>query len=85
MTPVDPNAWPTTAAEQTKSVQALLREFRFYNNEPDGRVGPATRAAIREYQGMAGLTVTGEPNKELFDSLKEMQELTKPKPKGGSN
>ena len=34
---------------------------------------------------MAGLTVTGEPNKELFDSLKEMQELTKPKPKGGSN
>lgn len=66
-------------------MQALLREFRFYNDTPDGRVGPATRAAIREYEGLAGIPVTGQPSKELFDSLKEMQELTKPKPKAGSN
>lgn len=66
-------------------MQALLREFRFYNAAPDGRIGPATRAAIREYQGIAGLSVTGQPDKELFDSLKEMQLLTKPKPGGRSN
>ena len=66
-------------------MQALLREFRFYNDAPDGRMGQATRAAIREYQGIAGLPVTGLPDKALFDSLKEMQELTKPKPSTGSN
>jgi peptidoglycan hydrolase-like protein with peptidoglycan-binding domain len=79
--PQDPNAWPATAAEQTRSVQALLREFRFYKNAPDGRMGQATRAAIREYQSIAGLPVTGQPDKALFDSLKEMQDLTKPKAK----
>ncbi|WP_289298767.1 peptidoglycan-binding domain-containing protein [uncultured Reyranella sp.] len=83
--PKDPDAWPATAVEQTRSVQALLREFRFYKDPPDGRLGQATRAAIREYQGIAGLPVTGQPDKALFDSLKEMQELTRPKSKAGSN
>jgi peptidoglycan hydrolase-like protein with peptidoglycan-binding domain len=81
--PPDPNAWPATAVEQTKSVQALLREFRFYKRAPDGHMGQGTRAAIREYQRIAGLPVTGQPDKALFESLKEMQELTKPK--AGSN
>ena len=57
--------------------------MRFYDKSPDGRMGPATRAAIREYEGLAGLKVTGQANKELFDSLKEMQLLMKPK--GSSN
>ncbi|WP_296324388.1 peptidoglycan-binding domain-containing protein [Reyranella sp.] len=83
--PVDSNAWPATSAGQVKAVQALLREMRFYESDPDGRMGPATRAAIREYEGLAGLKVTGQANRELFDSLKEMQLLMKPKPKDGSN
>lgn len=84
-TPVDPDAWPATAAGQVKNIQALLREMRFYEKAPDGRMGAATEAAIREYQGLAGLKVTGKASKELFDSLKEMQLLMKPKPKDGSN
>jgi len=83
VTPVDPDAWPTAAADQVRRVQALLRDMRFYDKSPDGRMGPATRAAIREYEGLAGLKVTGQANKELFDSLKEMQLLMKPK--GSSN
>ena len=82
-TPVDPDAWPAAAADQVRRVQALLRDMRFYDKSPDGRMGPATRAAIREYEGLAGLKVTGQANKELFDSLKEMQLLMKPK--GSSN
>ena len=76
-------AWPAAAADQVRRVQALLRDMRFYDKSPDGRMGPATRAAIREYEGLAGLKVTGQANKELFDSLKEMQLLMKPK--GSSN
>ncbi len=83
--PVDPDAWPATSAGQVSAVQALLREMRFYESAPDGRIGPATRAAIREYEGLAGLKVTGQASRELFDSLKEMQLLMKPKPKDGSN
>jgi peptidoglycan hydrolase-like protein with peptidoglycan-binding domain len=78
-TPANPDAWPKTAADQVKSIQALLREMRFYDKAPDGRTGPATQAAIREYEGLAGLKVTGQASKELFDSLKEMQRLVKPK------
>jgi peptidoglycan hydrolase-like protein with peptidoglycan-binding domain len=82
---VDPDAWPATSAAQVSAIQALLREMRFYESAPDGRTGPATRAAIREYEGLAGLKVTGKASRELFDSLKEMQLLMKPKPKDGSN
>ena len=83
--PVDPDAWPATSAGQVRAVQALLREMRFYERAPDGRMGPATRAAIREYEGLAGLKVTGQANRELFNSLKEMQLLMKPKLKDSSN
>lgn len=83
--PVDPDAWPATSAAQVSAIQALLREMRFYRSAPDGRVGPATRAAIRKYERMAGLKVTGQPGKALFDSLKETQLLVAPKPKDGSN
>ena len=82
---MDPHAWPATSAGQIRAVQSLLREMRFYESAPDGRMGPATRAAIREYEGLAGLKVTGQASRELFDSLKEMQLLMKPKPKTGSN
>ena len=84
-TPVDPDAWPATPTAQVKAIQALLREMRFYESAPDGRIGRATRAAIREYEGLAGLEVTGKPSRELFESLKEMQLLMKPRPRDGSN
>jgi len=81
----DPDAWPAQAADQVKVVQALLHEMNFYRDTPDGRLGPATRAAIREYERLSGLKVTGEPNKDVFESLKEMRLLMKPKAAAGSN
>jgi hypothetical protein len=41
-------------------------------------LGPATRAAIRDYERSLGIAQTGEPSKALFDSLKEMRGLTAP-------
>ena len=63
-----------------KAIQALLRDLNFSRDAPDGLNGPSTRASIRDYERAAGLTVTGEPSKALFESLKELRLLMAPKP-----
>ena len=54
--------------------------MRLMSGAPDGEIGPITLAAIRDYQRIAGLKQTGEPSKELFESLKEMRSLMMPRP-----
>lgn len=73
-----PDAWPSTTVDQVKVIQTLLRDLNFSREAPDGVLGPATRAAIRDYEKSLGLAQTGEPSKTLFDSLKEMRGLTVP-------
>lgn len=73
-----PDAWPSVAVDQVKVIQTLLRDLNFSREAPDGVLGPATRAAIRDYERSLGLAQTGEPSKTLFDSLKEMRGLTVP-------
>jgi localization factor PodJL len=73
-----PDAWPSTPVDQVKVIQTLLRNLNFSREAPDGVLGPATRAAIRDYERSLGLAQTGEPSKTLFDSLKEMRGLTSP-------
>jgi TPR repeat protein len=73
--PADPDAWPRDRTDQVKAIQALLRELKFYNSAIDGIASGGTRSAIREYEHMAGLKVTGEPSKAVFESLKEMRSL----------
>ncbi len=73
-----PDAWPSAAADQVKVIQSLLRDLNFSREVPDGILGPATRAAIRDYERSLGVAQTGEPSKSLFDSLREMRGLTAP-------
>ena len=73
-----PETWPSAAADQVKVIQTLLRDLNFSREAPDGVLGPATRAAIRDYERSLGVAQTGEPSKTLFDSLKEMRGLTVP-------
>lgn len=73
------DAWPAAPADQVKAVQKLLRDLNFSRDAPDGLIGPGTRAAIRDYERAAGLAVTGEPSKALFESLKELRLLMAPK------
>ncbi|MDP2333063.1 MAG: peptidoglycan-binding protein [Reyranella sp.] len=79
--PVRPavDSWPTAAAEQVRAIQKLLRDLKFSRDAPDGLNGPSTRTAIRDYERAAGLPVTGEPSKALFESLKELRLLMAPK------
>ena len=63
--------------ERIKSIQALLRAMNFYKHPPDGKAGPATRAAIREYERASGQKETGEPTQALLESLRELSGLLK--------
>ncbi|MSP76772.1 MAG: hypothetical protein EXR12_11625 [Rhodospirillaceae bacterium] len=74
-----PDAWPTASAEQVKAIQTLLRDLNFSRDAPDGLNGPGTRTSIRDYERAAGLVVSGEPSKALFESLKELRLLMAPK------
>ena len=76
----DPDAWPTSTADQVTAVQRLLRDLNFLRDPPDGLYGPGTRAAILDYERTVGLAQTGEPSKALFESLKETREKAMRKP-----
>lgn len=76
--PKAPDTWPTAPAEQVRAIQTLLRDLNFSRDAPDGLNGPGTRTSIRDYERAAGLTVTGEPGKALFESLKELRLLMAP-------
>ena len=74
------DAWPTATADQVTAIQRLLRDLNFLRDPPDGLYGPATRAAILDYERTAGLAQTGEVSKALFESLKETRAKAMPKP-----
>jgi TPR repeat protein/peptidoglycan hydrolase-like protein with peptidoglycan-binding domain len=76
----DPDAWPTKRNEQIRAIQTLLGQLKLMRAAPTGEAGPITVAAIREYQRMAGLPQTGEPSRELFESLKAARSLNAPQP-----
>jgi len=56
----------TTVAD----IQAVLREAGIYSGRIDGIAGPKTRTAIREYQKIQDLPITGIPSETLLDYMK---------------
>lgn len=59
------------AAARIRKVQAGLKAF---GNaiEVDGVAGTKTRAAIKEFQSLFGLPVTGEPDEALYAKMREV-------------
>ena len=53
-------------------LQAGLRAFGNESIDVDGRIGTKTRDAIREFQDLFKLTVSGEPNREVLEKLQEI-------------
>ena len=53
-------------------IQAGLKAFGNDGIEIDGIVGEDTRAAIREFQSLFGLEVTGEPDAALLAKMREI-------------
>ncbi|MGF1627079.1 MAG: discoidin domain-containing protein [Alphaproteobacteria bacterium] len=64
--PVEPLAGPAQIAE----LQRLLAAQGYDPGPADGRIGPATARAIRDYQAAAGLPATGEADVALLDRLR---------------
>jgi peptidoglycan hydrolase-like protein with peptidoglycan-binding domain len=52
--------------------QRLLAQLAFDPGPADGQAGPATRAAIRNYQQVAGLPVDGQPSAALLAHLRQV-------------
>jgi lytic murein transglycosylase len=65
--------WPRDLTPLTRSqmreLQTVLNQEGFSSGEPDGLLGPATRAALRRYQRSAGLIADGFPTLELLQRL----------------
>lgn len=55
-----------------KRVQAGLRAFGNNGIDIDGVVGSRTRSAIKEFQTLFGLPVTGEPDERLYAKMREI-------------
>lgn len=53
-------------------IQAGLKSFGNEDIGIDGKIGAKTRLAVREFQTLFQLAVTGEPNREVFDKLQEI-------------
>ncbi len=53
-------------------LQAGLKAFGNESIDVDGRIGTKTRDAIREFQDLFKLTVSGEPNREVLEKLQEI-------------
>ena len=53
-------------------VQAGLRAFGNKDIKLDGIVGGQTRSAIKEFQALFRLPETGEPDKVVYDKMREI-------------
>jgi lytic murein transglycosylase len=58
------------STEQVQELQRLLRAHRLYDGEIDGRVGSATRPAIKQAQLKVGLPADSYPSPELIERLR---------------
>jgi TPR repeat protein len=58
--------------EQLREIQLLLARLRYNPGPADGRPGPRTTSAIREFQRSAGLQDDGNPSGELLELLRSV-------------
>lgn len=67
---VSADAGLSVSHTQTRKIQAGLRAFGNDGIEIDGVAGADTQTALREFQSLFGLQVTGEPNAEVLAKMK---------------
>ena len=59
------------------SIQQALKRAGYYNGTVDGKIGPATRSAIRDFQSANGLQADGICGKKTWGLLKTHLDVTK--------
>jgi peptidoglycan hydrolase-like protein with peptidoglycan-binding domain len=57
------------SAEQVKAIQQALKDAGHDPGEVDGKMGPKTQAALRDYQQKEGLKATGRLDSETAAKL----------------
>ena len=67
--PAMPSAAPHQRAELVTEIQRELIKRGLFEGAADGRLGPKTDAAIRDFETLANMKVTGEPSEELLHVL----------------
>ena len=67
-----PMSTGSLSGEDVLRLQAGLKAFGNDFIEVDGKIGSKTRDAIREFQNLFQLTVSGEPNREVLEKLQEI-------------
>ena len=60
----------------TRQVQTALKNAGFYQGSVDGKMGPLTHDAIKEFQRVHGLTDDGVVGRKTWAKLKSYAELT---------
>jgi hypothetical protein len=61
---------PLTSTEVTLSVQKELAQLGYYHGQVDGVIGPETEAAVRWFQSVDELPVTGQINSATLRALR---------------
>ena len=57
--------------DRKKQIQIALQKSGFYKGKIDGKIGPQTRQAIREFQKSKGLRVDGVMGSKTWEELKK--------------
>lgn len=70
--PVSPGNGPVTplTTEQVRELQGLLVRRGFSREQPDGRIGNATRSAVKQAQMRYGLPADSYPTADLIERLR---------------
>ena len=64
-----PSAPAPAAKPSKKEIQRALKQAGFYQGPIDGKIGPQTREAIRQFQQANGLTADGVVGKRTWEQL----------------
>ena len=65
-----PNLGDPLSRTEVEDLQRLLNARGFASGEPDGRIGPLTRGAFRQWQRTVGLPADGYPTREQIARLR---------------
>ena len=67
---------PTSIKPSTREIQQALKNAGFFQGSVDGKMGPVTREAIKEFQRVHGLTDDGVAGRKTWAKLKAYADLS---------